>query len=131
MQDITGLSGNLCCDELCKSAKRLGEQLAKMDFSALDDFLEIWDKTMGEINDYIASQKKIDFKSAALRDSQKILNDFAAKCRAYDVEAAEIFEANQKLFKDFFDSDEYEKIKKAVAGYDFETAAQIFSARGH
>jgi hypothetical protein len=131
LHDITGLSGNLCCDELCKSAKRLGEQLAKMDFSALDDFLEIWDKTMGEINDYIASQKKIDFKSAALRDSQKILNDFAAKCRAYDVEAAEIFEANQKLFKDFFDSDEYEKIKKAVAGYDFETAAQIFSARGH
>lgn len=54
---------------------------------------------MQEINDYILSKSSNDFKNVKSGDFQKILNDFASKCSAYDVEAAEIFEANKSFLK--------------------------------
>ena len=125
LHDLIGLTGNLCCDSLCTACRTLLRQVHEGRADGLDDFLDLFPRTLAELKAYIAEHERAREEGAASAPFAQVRTRFAALCADCDVAAAEVFETHRAAFRAHLPRDTYRRLEEAVRCYRFAQALSL------
>lgn len=129
LHDVKGISGNLCCNRLCLCSDKLLGELHENKFYSLDEFLEIWYKTIEKLKQYLIENPAHDTENKSA-DFKRLFNAFLELCKNYDISAVDCFYENRKLFKNNMKKDEFQQLDEMVNKYNFKAVCTIFDVQG-
>lgn len=125
LHDIKGVSGNLCCNRLCLCSDKLLAELHENRFDSLDEFSEIWHKTIEKLKEYLSENQADDIESQSA-DFKKNFNTFLELCENYDISAVDCFGEHRKLFKNNMKKDEFQQLEKMINKFDFKAVCRKY-----
>lgn len=128
LHDLKGISGNLCCNKLCLCSDKLLGELHENRFDSLDEFLEVWRKTLDKLKEYLIDNPVHDTENESA-DFEKSFKVFLELCRSYDISAVDCFSEHQKLFKNNMKKDEFRQLGEMVNRYDFKAVCSVFDLK--
>ncbi|MGN0592171.1 MAG: response regulator [Ruminococcus sp.] len=119
LHDIIGISGNLCCQKLYRISCVLNQELKEERADTLPAFHQIWKETIGVLQTYSALHSQTEKPATDEMPFSEVWKKFFALCEAYDIAAADYFDANRSAFKTAFEKAEFLQLERAVRRYDF------------
>lgn len=129
LHDVKGISGNLCCNRLCLCSDKLLGELHENRFDSLDEFLEVWYKTIEKLKQYLIENPAHDTENKSANFTSSF-NVFLELCKNYDISAVDCFHEHRKLFKNNMKKDEFQQLNEMINKYDFKAVCAIFNLKG-
>lgn len=130
LHDIIGISGNLCMDRLYEAACTLRLSCHEERTDGLETFETIWADTLREVDGYLSLHPQQEAGASEQKPFAPLWQRFVSLCREYDMQSAELFEANRGEFRRALGEADFVRAQEALDRFDLGWIAENLTYTG-